>query len=153
MTSADRYAKAKQEEWTALVESVLDGQHVDCPMYKRKAIKWARETGCTQEAIINLGQSRVLSNYSKAKTDAKNFPQKVLRWRVSSRLADAIYSSSTSPDQEESLVTRLHRVLHITKSEEFFEFILSIFADLSDREICHLAGDDDAEKPTRPRRY
>jgi hypothetical protein len=149
MTSRERYDRASQEQWTALVEAVLSGEHGDCPKYKRNAIRWAREQGCSQETICVLGQSKVLSNFARSKRESKDFPQKVLRWRVSSALADAVMSASTNPDQEESLVTRLNRVLHITKSEEFFEFILSTYADLSDEEIRHLAGGDYEGKPPR----
>lgn len=145
MTSRERYDAAKKEEWSSLVEAILSGEHVDCPKWKRNAIRWARETGCSQESIIGLGQSKVLSNYTKAQREGRIGSQKLLRWRVSSTLADAVMSSSTSPDQEEALVSRLVRVGKLRTSEDFWNFILSAFADLSDEDIKHLAGECDGD--------
>lgn len=145
MTSRERYDAAKKEEWASLCEAILSGEHVDCPKWKRNAIRWARETGCSQESIIGLGQSKVLSNYTKAQREGRIGGQKLLRWRVSSTLADAVMSSNTSPDQEEALVSRLVRVGKLRTSEDFWNFILSAFADLSDEDIKHLAGECDGD--------
>lgn len=145
VTSRERYDAAKKEEWSSLVEAILSGEHVDCPKWKRNAIRWARETGCSQESIIGLGQSKVLSNYTKAQREGRIGGQKLLRWRVSSTLADAVMSSNTSPDQEEALVSRLVRVGKLRTSEDFWNFILSAFADLSDEDIKHLAGECDGD--------
>lgn len=141
VTSRERYDAAKKEEWSSLVEAILSGEHVDCPKWKRSAIRWAKESGCSQEQIINLGQAVILSRYSKERREVNYGPQKMLRWRVSSGLADAIMSATTSPDQPESLVTRLVRVLGIRTSEEFWLFISSTYADLTDAELLHLAGE------------
>ena len=55
-------------------------------------------------------------------------------------MADAIMSSETSVDQDEALVSRLVRVLAMETSEQFWEFVHSLFADLSDAELKNLAG-------------
>ncbi len=106
---------------------------------KRDAIRFKREQGFGREVIIANGQSWTLSGYARAKRNG-NEPQRILRWRISRRLADAIMSSETSPDQEEALISRLVRVCKLQTSEDLFEFLLSVFADISDEELAMWAG-------------
>jgi len=140
-----------QAQWSALVNLVLDGEDVEvlakeCSMNpvvlkrKRDAIRFKREQGFGREVIIANGQGWTLSSYARAKKNGHSEPDRVLRWRVSRRLADAIMSSETSPDQEEALVSRLVRVCKLQTSEDLFEFLLSVFADISDEELAMWAG-------------
>lgn len=153
MTSRERYEKASQEQWESIVELVFLGAHADVPTYKRKAIKWARDNGCSQEAIANLGQSKVLSNYATHRREGYE-RQRVLRWRVSASLADAIQPEKTvNPDAEEPLQSRIARLTGIRTSEDFWLWMHSFFADVPDEAITHHAGEGDALKPKRPGSY
>jgi len=145
------FATMAQAQWSALVNLVLDGEDVEvlakeCSMdlallkRKRDAIRFKREQGFGREVIIANGQSWTLSGYARAKRNG-NEPQRILRWRISRRLADAIMSSETSPDQEEALVSRLVRVCGLRTSEDFWEFINSVFADWSDADLLHHSGE------------
>jgi hypothetical protein len=140
-----------EEQWKAIVNAYREGitaevvaqesgTNVATMKQKFRAIEFKHEEGWDFEAIIVAGQGPTLSSYAKAKRNGHNEPDRVLRWRVPRRLAEAIMSSETSPDQEEALVTRLFRVAKLRTSEQFWEFLLSVFSDLSDKDIQHLAG-------------
>jgi hypothetical protein len=150
-------ALLSEEQWKAIVNAYRDGitaenlaqesgTNVATMKQKFRAIQFKHEEGWEFEAIIVAGQGPTLSSYAKAKRNGHNEPDRVLRWRVSRRLADAIMSSETSPDQEEALVTRLFRVAKLRTSDDFWNFLLSVFADLSDKEISHLAGIEPEKK-------
>ena len=105
-----------------------------------KAIRWAlSEGGWTIERIIAEGQTVTLSAYARYKRNGHE-KERVLSWRVSKSLADAVMSSETSPDQDEALASRLVRVLGMQTSEQFWEFLHSVFANLSDAELKNLGG-------------
>ncbi len=150
MTSRERYEKASQEQWASLVEAVLSGEHVDCPTYKRNAILWARGRGCTGQAIKNIGQQKIMSAHAtwRASTEEK---ERVVKMRLPCSLADALMSRNTSADQEESLWVRLERVCGLKRSRDKIEFILSNYADLTDENLKHLAGEFDAPKSPQNR--
>ena len=149
MTARERLTKGSQETWNAMVECVLSGDTEGIPPYKVSAIRWARERGCTPAAIKNIGEHKVLSFHKKWQLSTKE-KQRELKMRIPESLLDALTSRNASPDQEESLWVRFERVLGLRKPEEKIEFILSVFADLSDKELQHLGGDGDAQKPKRP---
>jgi hypothetical protein len=119
---------------------------------KMKAVRWAIESGWSYEDITEKGQTAVRSAYERSKRNGAE-PQKVLRWRVSKSLADAIMSSEASVDQEEALASRLVRVLGMQTSEQFWEFLHSVFADLSDAELKNLAGAFTEKDAPKKRRY
>jgi hypothetical protein len=156
MTDTDQFAHAAQEQWSLLVthalltkedrlerlyEELAKSSKSSKQAIKRKiqAVRWAGINGLDREKIIEQGQSAILSSYAKAKKE-EHGPQRVLSWRVSKSLADAIMSSETSIDQDEALVTRLVRVLTIGTSEEFWSFIHATFADLSDDDLKNIGG-------------
>ena len=147
MTARERLTKAQREQWEATVQAVLDNEDADVAPYKRKSILWARSEGCSADTITNLGQRTVLANYQKFKKNGgASERKKWLKFLVPCSLADAVMSEATSPDQEEALVTRLHRVCGIRKANELWEFLLSVFADLSDDDLRNLSGEGDVEK-------
>jgi hypothetical protein len=157
---SEAYAEAKRAEWRALVqfvfecpESQLEEQvrqlakdtSSDARTLKRKcdAIRYLRDTHnfLGQQDISAYGQSATLRDYKLAFRNGHYEKQRVLSWRVSKSLADAIQTDgSLSPDSEEPLVSRLIRVIGIQTSEELWEFWNSVFADLSDEDLKHLAG-------------
>lgn len=151
LDAKERFASSAKEQWQAIVtlafagadpETVAKEASVNAAVLRQKfsAIRYARESGWAEQAIVSLGQSGTLKAYAAAKRNGHHEPQKLLRWRVSRRLAEAIMSSETSPDQDEALTTRLVRVAKLRTSEQFWEFMLSVFSDLSDKDIEHLAG-------------
>lgn len=97
------------------------------------------EGGHTFDSVRDMGQTEALALYARIKKPAGK--ERVVRWRIDAMLADAIQSKRGSADQEESLQQRLIRVCNIRYSNDLWEFILSCFADLSDRELRNLAGD------------
>jgi uncharacterized Fe-S cluster-containing radical SAM superfamily protein len=144
-------------QWEAIVELAFCGADpeavaketgVSGTVLKQKfsAIRYARESGWAEQAIVALGQSGTLRAYIAAKKNGHREPERMLRWRVSRRLADAVMSSEASEDQEEPLVSRLVRVAKLRTSNEIWEFLLSIFSDLSDKDIEHLAGMEPAKR-------
>ena len=139
------------EKMNALIESLTEkgwGTKQSFVM-KFRAIESAHNAGLTMPEIVEKGQSAILSMHAIAKKNGHTEKQKMLRWRVSASLADAIMSSETSPDQEEALATRLVRVCGLKTSEEFWEFINSVFADWSDADLLHHAGEATGKRGKR----
>jgi hypothetical protein len=107
---------------------------------KVKAILQARMDGLSREEIIAAGQSEILSRAAKNRKNHSE-PQRMLRWRVSRSLAEAIqWTDQSSPDAEEALITRIRRVCHIETSEDLWEFFFSVFADRDDKWLRNEAG-------------
>jgi hypothetical protein len=157
MNAKEQFASSAKEQWQATVtlcfsgadpETVAKEASVNAAVLKQKfsAIRYARESGWAEQAIIALGQSGTLRAYIAGKKNGHHEPERMLRWRVSRRLADAVMSSEASPDQEEPLVSRLVRVAKLRTSNDFWEFLLSVFSDLSDKDIEHLAGMEPEKK-------
>jgi len=147
------------EQWKAIVEAYREGvtpealaqeagSNVATMKQKYRAIEFQHEKGYGFEVIVANGQGWSLSSYSRAKRNGHE-KEKVLRWRVPASLADCIQNDSASPDAEEALITRLHRVLGLETSEEFWMFIHSWFGEVSDPELLHHAGEG---KPKKGRR-
>ena len=154
MNDLSEYALAKAQAWKALVKYVYSkaGLFATSPpsdvVRKIAAIKEAQSEGMTQDEIIAAGQTEILSRAARNRRNSSG-PQRVLSWRVSRSLADAVMSSDASPDAEEALVTRLVRVCHLKTSDDLFEFLLSVFADVDDKELKHLAGEADVKQKAR----
>ena len=159
-SARERFASSAKEQWTAIVTLCFSGADpetlaretsVSASVLKQKftAIRYARESGWAEQAIVALGQNGTLRAYAAAKQNGHREPEKVLRWRVSRRLAEAVMSSESSEDQEEPLVSRLVRVAKLRTSEDFWNFLLSVFSDLSDKDIAHLAGLEPEKKVKR----
>jgi hypothetical protein len=147
----ERFASSAKEQWQAIVTLCFSGADpemlaketsVNLAVLRQKfsAINYARESGWAEQAIVALGQNGTLKAHAAAKKNGHHEPERMLRWRVSRRLADAVMSSEPSEDQEEPLVSRLVRVAKLRTSNDFWEFLLSVFSDLSDKDIAHLAG-------------
>jgi len=147
----NKFVSAASEQWAMLVLVVLEGQNAEqlaaetkqnVRVLKRKfqAIKHAWESGCSTDLIASMGQNLTLSMYAKAKRNG-NEPQRVLRWRLSKGLADAIQCEKPSLDVDEPLVNRIVRVLRIQTSEELWEFFHSVFADWSDTMLLNYGGE------------
>src|ERR1700687_552791 len=154
--SIEEYSEASAAQWKAIVRLAFrcnPGRTAEMAAtiakqtqsrkatVKRKidAILFKRSEGWDEQAIVAAGQGPTLSSYAKHQQNGHE-KQRVLSWRVSKSLADAIMSSETSPDQDEALASRLVRVLGMQTSEQFWEFLHSVFADLSDSELKNLAG-------------
>ncbi len=144
----DRLAIVEKERWAILVKIAMSGASSEVPKHKFQAIQFAKEAGSTEEAIIAAGQGATLSSYAKAKKNG-NERQRVLRWRISASLADAIQCDMVNEDAEEPLVSRLIRLLGIKTSEELWMFIHSVFRDFSDEDIIHSGGEAMPKKSSR----
>jgi hypothetical protein len=150
LTAKDRYLASSREQWASLVRLAFECQDVaelareagankSTVSRKFQAIRWAAESGMNREEIESQGQQFILSLYSRAISKSQG-KQRFLRWRVSASLADAVMWSEASDSADEALITRLKRVCKLETSDDLFEFLLSIFADLSDKELMNLAG-------------
>lgn len=159
----DDYTKAVELQWRFIVGAALVAKDdridevaeglarvgrtsVQTVRRKIKAIRHAGESGLALDQIVQAGQSKILSDYDKARRNGHYEKQRVLSWRVSKGLADAVQSEESSPDAEEALCSRVERVCDIHTSEEWWEFILSVFADLSDKDLKHLTGEEFPKK-------
>jgi hypothetical protein len=160
------YAKAKEDEWRALVLFVfttkadrLEAAMADLaretgirPGYLRRkvdAVGFKREQGWDQETIVAAGQVQTLSAYIAHLRTKQTEKKKRLTWVVSASLADAIQNEFASPDQEEPLITRLVRVCGLRTSDDLWEFLNSWFAPLNDTELLHHAGEHIPKKRRR----
>ena len=156
------YAESTQETWKQLVRFALSisergyeerirteaeaaGSRFGLLKRKCDAIRFQSSEGRSEEEIVQAGQSATLSAYVKhrRKWDEKT---RMLRFRVPVSLFDAIQNPHASADSEEPLITRLSRVCQIRTSNELWEFLLSVFADLSDKDIAGLAGIEQEKK-------
>jgi len=140
----EEYKSAKAAFWQAFVCAVYRGENEgfsEDELRKAKAIQQARtEMGMSRAEIISAGQREILSRTARHRKKHTE-PQRMLRWKVSRSLAEAIqWSDKSSPDAEEALQTRLVRVCGLKTSDDLFEFLLSLFADLDDKELRNLAG-------------
>jgi hypothetical protein len=131
----------KEDRLERLYEELAKSSKSSKQAIKRKiqAVRWAGINGLDREKIIEQGQSAILSGYAKAKKE-EHGPQRVLSWRVSKSLADAIYCENPSQDQDEPIVNRIARLLKIETSEQLWEFWHSEYADLSDEQIQNRGG-------------
>jgi len=149
VTARERLTKAAREAWEATVEAVLANEDVDVAAYKRRAILFAKETGCSEQAIINLGQRQVLSTHAKFLKNGSG-RQRVLRWRISAALADSVQCATINRDAEEPMVNRICRLTGIRTSEDLWLFIHSLIQELPDEYLVNHNGDGDAPESTRP---
>jgi hypothetical protein len=144
LKALEDYAAAKAAAWKAFVEFAwrYGRQNPEAltkaEQLKVKAITEAGLSGMSREEIVAAGQTEILSRDARRRKKYSE-RQRVLSWRVSRALADAVMSSVASPDQEEALVTRLVRVCHLRTSEELWEFLLSEYVNVSDEELEHRA--------------
>jgi hypothetical protein len=153
---SSEYARVKQAEWSELVrlvlstpENRLEGTIVEVakeantsvPALRNKAyaILAAHIAGSSWQQILDSGQSTILRWYGNRNRSGAE-KRKRLSWMVSASLADSIQSDSPSPDQEEPLVTRLHR-LGLRTSDDLWEFLHSWFALESDEALEHHIGE------------
>lgn len=150
------YASAARDQWRELVEEALrlpeqgydqavkdlaDSAGVTFGVLKRKcdAIRSAAAE-MDRDSIVASGQGDILRSYVAKRAKYEEKTRKLIQV-IPASLYDAIQSSRRpSPDSEEAFFTRLNRVLGIRRHEEVWEFVLSVFADLSDRDLLHLAG-------------
>lgn len=154
----DRYVASSREAWRALVNfsflcppdrleeeinSLAKRVNSTAAGIKRKveAIRWCKNTGLSQSEIIEIGQSAILSRYSGRNGKEDKERQRFIRWKIPVSLANAIKPKDKyTIEKEESLQSRLIRVLKIRTSEEFWEFMLSRFVDLTDEELYNDGG-------------
>jgi hypothetical protein len=106
---------------------------------KFEAIHRMREQGCSEDAIVRNGQGPTLSQLTAAKQRQKHETDVILRYRVPNSLGEAWGQ----------LVGRLVKVADLRTSEDLLEFIYSVFVDLSDLEIKHLAGEIDSHRKVK----
>ena len=129
------WEKARDWDWLGLPTASRNSV-----LRKFRAISKCRESGMTQEEIIAAGQSEILSRAARSRKNHSE-PQRILRWRVSRSLAEAIqWTDQSSPDAEEALVTRLRRVCNLKTSDDLWEFFNSVFADRDDKWLRNEAG-------------
>lgn len=158
-TTRDRFVTHSHEAWRALVnfaflcppdqrEQEIDrlAHRLGAPATgirrKVEAILASKELGLSQSQIIEAGQSATLSAKHKQRKNgqAPKDPERIVSWRVDAHLAEAIKPDPERHEPVESLQSRCMRVLKIRTSNDFWEFLLSCFADLSDAELRNLAG-------------
>lgn len=160
------YAEAARKQWEALVYyalalpergyedriRALAGEvGTSFGVLKRKcdAIRDAHYAkGLDFDAIVALGQGKTLSVYAqkRAKYAEKT---RIMKIRIPSSMYDAIQNPHASPDQEEPLMQRLHRLLGIKTWSEFWEFTLAMYGNATDDAIIHEGGEHPGKKKRR----
>jgi hypothetical protein len=155
MSDLNEYAAAKAAAWVAIVQLAYHGQQngeygllSKADERKIRAINDVRQLGMTQQEIIGAGQTEILSRAARNRRNGAE-PQRVLSWRVSRSLADAIYCENPSPDAEECTVARIARVCEIDNSEDLWEFIKSVLDSFDDTTLKMWAGEADVKKKAR----
>jgi hypothetical protein len=144
MTARERLDQASRLAWEITVVAVLQNEDVEIAPYKRKAILWAKSEGCSAETIANLGQATVLANYQKFKRSGSG-RQRVLRWRISAALADAIQCATVNEDVEEPMVNRICRLTGIRTSEDLWTYLHSLIQELPDEFLLNHNGDGNGD--------
>lgn len=156
-TSRDRYVSSSHELWKALVNfsflcppdqledeiiALAKRTKATPASIKRKveAIRYCKNTGMSSREVIEAGQSSTLSKYRNRNGHQEHEAQTFIRWRVPVALARAIKPDPDKPEEVESLQSRCIRVLKIKTHEEFWDFILSCYADLTDEEFYNIGG-------------
>lgn len=156
-TSRDRFVSSSHELWLALVNfsflcppdqleeeiNALAKRTKSTPAsIKRKveAIRYCKNTGMSSREIIEAGQSSTLSKYRNRNGHQEREAQTFIRWRVPIAMARAIKPDPDKPEDVESLQSRCIRVLKIKTHDEFWEFLLSCFSDLTDEDLYNIGG-------------
>lgn len=148
-----RLSEEMKSEWTTLVNFALaidaakNGGYADllskkvnvgADSIKRKleAIQYQRALGFDAEAIIATGQEKVLGAFVRSKRVKSYGDSVVMKWSVPGSLRELI-------QQDER---RIKELLGIYTSEEFFDWLHSVFIDLTDDDIKASAGETIEEK-------
>jgi hypothetical protein len=158
-STRDRFVTSSHEQWRALVnfsflcppdkleeEINLLAKRVTTTSAgirrKVEAIRYSKNVaGLSQDDIIKAGQSATLSKFGTRNGNKAKEKQRFIRWKVSISLADAIKPKDSHTIEEvESLQSRFIRVLKIRTSDEFWDFINSDYADISDEELKNRGG-------------
>lgn len=146
--SATRFVANSRSSWAELVRTALSTkpEHRDHTaktlaeasgvgksnlLRKFEAIHMAREDGYSLDAIISMGQARTMSKFVKEKKDERTDALVFMRFGVSPGLREAILQN----------LWRIGKVLKIKTHEQALEFVNSVLTDLTDDQICALAGD------------
>jgi hypothetical protein len=126
--------------------------------YKQKlrAIWDARNAEMTREQIIEMGPTAVLSRFAKARRNGRFEKQRVISFRLSKSLADALYSDEPiGPDHEEPDLNRIARLLGFETWEQVWDFLHAEISGWSDEFILHEGGmftEKDAPKKPKANR-
>jgi AcrR family transcriptional regulator len=126
-----RGAKPQDRKTTARALAEAAGVGKSTLERKLLALHLAMQEGMTDDELIERGQRWVLAKYVNDKRNGRQDKQAVLKWLVNPETRDDV----------QELFARLGRVLKRHTSEELFDFLLAVFADVSDEEILHLAGE------------
>jgi ribosomal protein L22 len=108
---------------------------------KMEAIQFLATTGLTVDAIKAIGESKTLSQFTKAKKSERTEDLVMMKFYVSSSLKERVTEE----------FWRLKKLLKIKTSDDAFEFVLSLLA-VPDAETLHNAGMIDARKKSKARR-
>ena len=108
---------------------------------KRKiiAIQYAQSRGHSEEVVVKMGQTRVLSEYGKSKKQEKYEQMVNLTFKVPGSVRETVLVE----------FDRVKRILGISTSEQMFDFIVSQLRASTDDELRHAAGDLKHEVATK----
>lgn len=149
--SATCYVNGSQSRWANLVDvalalsprqvdkgaerlAKLAGEGKVTVKKKIQAIRYAAGLDMKPAEIKTLGQKEVLAFYVRGKVKARTLPLVSFPHKVTQPVRDDLHA----------LVLRVGKVLGLKTYDDCFEFILANYADLSDEELKHLAGEADA---------
>jgi len=99
---------------------------------KLEAIHLALTAGVTVSELIDRGQRWTLAKFVTDKRNGRQDAQVVLKWMVAPELRD----------DAQALFNRIGEVLHLRTPDERWTFFLGCFADVTDQELWHQAGED-----------
>lgn len=97
---------------------------------KFESLHAAMNTGLTDEQLIEMGQRAVMAKFVKDKREKRSDKLVPFPHRLTQPVRDDL----------QELCLRLGRILKVRTYDECFELILSIFVDMDDDSVRHLAG-------------
>ena len=153
---ANKFVDSAKEQWRALVElailtpanhrrqqaaTLASASGVGKSNLERKfeAIHEALKAGVSVSEVIDRGQRWTLAKYVSDKKNGRQDPQVVLKWLVSPQIRE----------DAQALFTRIGDVLKLKTPDEKWSYVLGVFADSTEEELWHQAGEHHAKTARR----
>jgi hypothetical protein len=97
---------------------------------KLKAIHLALAAGVSVAELIERGQRWTIEKYVKDKKNGRQDAQVTLKWMVAPEIRD----------DAQKLFNHIGEVLNLRTPDERWDFVLGVFADVTEQELLHQAG-------------
>ena len=153
---ANKFVDSAKEQWASLVKLAIttpannrrqaaavlasaSGVGKSNLQRKLEAIHLALTAGVTVSELIERGQRWTLAKFVTDKRNGRQDAQVTLKWMVAPEIRD----------DAQALFNRFGEVLHLRTPDERWSYLLGVFADVTDQELWHQAGEDKRVKERR----